>query len=364
MHTALKNLWASVAIDAGAVLDRDRSGAGDLTLETSGLRPVDRSRPSDLTPAGGMAPPQLATLTVTPSSLAATARLPPATRKPAFTAVPRRALAAGAARAAGRRRWGESRGRRLAAAGDGAPPGDEDCKVIVEKSGATVFSFVDPTEALAEEVKALAAEVTPLLKGVSVTVVGDNGDINVKLAELLAPLFEYVPLSTRAIFEQLTSSSVESVLAEEGWPAVAGVEAVVAENLADSVRTAVATLGGGQGAAARGDVWRFLFGHVCVWVEEVAAPGEAEVVEERPQNDAYAQAEVQVKVVAGREPGEVAAEALPQVLSAMKALLQREDDAPGLDLAGKKLLYIKLGIRGDWPDIMPPEWQPDDAPAA
>eukprot|EP00873_Tetraselmis_striata_P001538 jgi/Tetstr1/421802/TSEL_012705.t1 len=45
-------LWASVAIDAGAVLDRDRSGAGDLTLETSGLRPADRSRPSDLTLAG------------------------------------------------------------------------------------------------------------------------------------------------------------------------------------------------------------------------------------------------------------------------------------------------------------------------
>eukprot|EP00873_Tetraselmis_striata_P004622 jgi/Tetstr1/424886/TSEL_015381.t1 len=52
MHAALKNLWASVAIEPGAVLDRDRSGVGDLTLETSGLRPADRSRPSDLTLAG------------------------------------------------------------------------------------------------------------------------------------------------------------------------------------------------------------------------------------------------------------------------------------------------------------------------
>eukprot|EP00873_Tetraselmis_striata_P038529 jgi/Tetstr1/458793/TSEL_045177.t1 len=52
MHTALKNLWASVAIEAGAVLDRGRSEVGDLTLETSGLRPADRSRPSDLTLAG------------------------------------------------------------------------------------------------------------------------------------------------------------------------------------------------------------------------------------------------------------------------------------------------------------------------
>eukprot|EP00873_Tetraselmis_striata_P011370 jgi/Tetstr1/431634/TSEL_021164.t1 len=52
LHTALKNLWAFVAIEAGSVLDRDRSGVGDLTLETSGMCPADRSRPSDLTLAG------------------------------------------------------------------------------------------------------------------------------------------------------------------------------------------------------------------------------------------------------------------------------------------------------------------------
>eukprot|EP00873_Tetraselmis_striata_P019699 jgi/Tetstr1/439963/TSEL_003029.t1 len=43
-----------MGIEAGAVLDRDRSGVGDLTLETSGLTAdeADRSRPSDLTLAG------------------------------------------------------------------------------------------------------------------------------------------------------------------------------------------------------------------------------------------------------------------------------------------------------------------------
>eukprot|EP00873_Tetraselmis_striata_P021296 jgi/Tetstr1/441560/TSEL_029789.t1 len=60
LHTALKNLWAFVAIEAGSVLDRDRSGVGDLTLETSGMRPADRSRPSDLTLAGGRAAVELA----------------------------------------------------------------------------------------------------------------------------------------------------------------------------------------------------------------------------------------------------------------------------------------------------------------
>eukprot|EP00873_Tetraselmis_striata_P045071 jgi/Tetstr1/465335/TSEL_010021.t1 len=48
MHTALKNMWPSVAIEAGAVLDQNRSGVvGDLTLEASELRPADRSRPPD-----------------------------------------------------------------------------------------------------------------------------------------------------------------------------------------------------------------------------------------------------------------------------------------------------------------------------
>ena len=26
--------------------------------------------------------------------------------------------------------------------------------------------------------------------------------------------------------------------------------------------------------------------------------------------------------------------------------------------AGKKALYVKLGCRGDWPEIMPPGWAP------
>eukprot|EP00873_Tetraselmis_striata_P004269 jgi/Tetstr1/424533/TSEL_015061.t1 len=45
MHAAFKYLWASMATEAGAVFDWDRSGVGDLTLETSGLlRPTDCSR--------------------------------------------------------------------------------------------------------------------------------------------------------------------------------------------------------------------------------------------------------------------------------------------------------------------------------
>lgn len=43
-----ENLWAYEAIEAGVVLDRDRSEAVDLTLVTSGLRLANRSRQTEL----------------------------------------------------------------------------------------------------------------------------------------------------------------------------------------------------------------------------------------------------------------------------------------------------------------------------
>lgn len=34
------------------------------------------------------------------------------------------------------------------------------------------------------------------------------------------------------------------------------------------------------------------------------------------------------------------------------------------DIATGKKLYIKMGCRGDWPKLQPPDWQPPDANAA
>lgn len=182
---------------------------------------------------------------------------------------------------------------------------------------------------------------------------GDNTELNARLAELLAPLLEYAPLATNSVMEQFTGQTVQAMLEAEGWDSVGVLEAVVMEQLAANVRTVVSTLGGGGGAAARTACWRHFFGHLCVWIEEMAEPGATEVVQDRPQDDAYAQAEVQVKVMAGHDPAELALEALEQVLGGMKALLKAEDESPGMDLAGKKLLYIKLGARGWLPTLMP-----------
>ena len=45
-----------------------------------------------------------------------------------------------------------------------------------------------------------------------------------------------------------------------------------------------------------------------------------------------------------------------QAVPALMNLLEKDDQ-----MAKGKLLYVKLGCRGDWPDIQPPEWQPPDA---
>ena len=41
----------------------------------------------------------------------------------------------------------------------------------------------------------------------------------------------------------------------------------------------------------------------------------------------------------------------------MKVVAKQDDIAMG------KKLYMKLGCRGDWPKLMPPDWQPPDAVA-
>ena len=47
------------------------------------------------------------------------------------------------------------------------------------------------------------------------------------------------------------------------------------------------------------------------------------------------------------------------MMEAVETLLRSEAKQP-TDLPFRKALYIKLGCRGDWPTIMPPDWNPDE----
>ncbi|KAF2577435.1 hypothetical protein F2Q68_00005950 [Brassica cretica] len=93
--------------------------------------------------------------------------------------------------------------------------------------------------------------------------------------------------------------SFSSRILAEGEDYVAEAESSVLESLSSHVRTVVSTLGGKHGAVGRADKWRHLYAGFTVW---------------------------------------------------MKNQLKKK--------RGKKSPYIRLGCRGDWPNIKPWGWDP------
>ena len=62
--------------------------------------------------------------------------------------------------------------------------------------------------------------------------------------------------------------SPDQIINEEGLAGLGGTEAVVLGSLSTQIRSCIATCGGGGGAAARGDCWRYLFGFITIWLGE------------------------------------------------------------------------------------------------
>jgi hypothetical protein len=71
---------------------------------------------------------------------------------------------------------------------------------------------------------------------------------------------------------------------------------------------------------------------------------------------------VQVDNLAASQHDEAwVAETVKATLQATKQVLEQgAAGAAGGTLAGKKSLYLRLGARGDWPNLMPPGWDPDN----
>ncbi|EYU43714.1 hypothetical protein ABFS82_01G109400 [Erythranthe guttata] len=197
-----------------------------------------------------------------------------------------------------------------------------------------------------------------LFKGTSIFLVGDSTDINHKIARELAVGLGYTPLSTKELLEAYSKQSIDSWVGEEGSDAVAEAECAILESLSSQARTVVATLGGSHGAATRPDKWRHLYAGFTVWLSQSQATDEEsakeEAIAEKMKIKGYSNAEVVVKV-SGWDPtySKTVAQAS---LSALKRLLLSNKNLPG-----KKSLYIRLGSRGDWPDIKPPAWDPSSS---
>ncbi|KAL2545450.1 putative inactive shikimate kinase like 2 [Forsythia ovata] len=93
-----------------------------------------------------------------------------------------------------------------------------------------------------------------------------------------------------------------------------------------------------------------------IWLSQSEATDEEEAQEEARRHfqnglQGYSNAEVVVKL--GGWNANYSKAVAQASLSALKRLILSDRNLPG-----KKSLYIRLGCRGDWPDIKPPGWDP------
>jgi shikimate kinase len=113
------------------------------------------------------------------------------------------------------------------------------------------------------------------LRGTSLVVVGDAHALNETVVRVLATRLGYTPLLLGAMIEQLAGQGWPALLQAEGAASLALAEAQILEQLSTQGRTCVATVGGGQGAAARSAVWRHLHGAFAIWLDAGADAADA-----------------------------------------------------------------------------------------
>ncbi|OVA02872.1 Shikimate kinase/Threonine synthase-like 1 [Macleaya cordata] len=229
---------------------------------------------------------------------------------------------------------------------------DEDQLVVSLKKHDPDLKWPD----FVESWESLTAGIVPILKGTSIYIVGDSAEINQKVAKELGAGIGYTPLNTRDLLEAFAKQPIDSWVMTEGMDSVAEAESAVLESLSSHVRAVVATLGGPYGAAQRTDKWRHLYSGFTIWLSQSEATDEDSAKEEvqrdiQDGSKAYSNAEVVVKI--GEWDPTLAQPVAQACLSALKRLILADKKLPG-----KKNLYIRLGCRGDWPNIKPPGWDP------
>lgn len=206
---------------------------------------------------------------------------------------------------------------------------------------------------IVESWESLIVGAAQLLKGTSIYIVGNSTEINQKVARELAVGLGYTPVNTKDLMESFAKQTIDSWATADGSDSVSDAESAIFESLSSHVRAVVATLGE-HGAAERADKWRHLYSGFTVWLSLSEATDSAK---EEAQKDvqegsqAYSNADVVVKL--GAWSADHAKAVAQASLSALKRLILSDKKLPG-----KKSLYIRLGCRGDWPNIKPPGWDP------
>ncbi|XP_022876905.1 probable inactive shikimate kinase like 2, chloroplastic [Olea europaea var. sylvestris] len=202
--------------------------------------------------------------------------------------------------------------------------------------------------------ESLTAGVAQLLRGTSIYLVGKSTEINHKTARELAVGLGYTPLNTKEILESYSKEIIDSWVASQGCDVVAEAETAILESLSSHAQVVVSTLGRKHGAAERPNKWQHLFAGFTIWLSQSEATDEESAKEETRRHlqdglQGYSNAEVVVKL--GGWDTNYSKAVAQTSLSAIKHLILSDKNLPG-----KKSLYIRLGCRGDWPDIKPLGW--------
>nr|VDC98485.1 unnamed protein product [Brassica oleracea] len=142
-------------------------------------------------------------------------------------------------------------------------------------------------------------------------------------------------LNNALLLERFSKQTIDFWILAEGEDYVAEAESSVLESLSSHVRTVVSTLGGKHGAVGRADKWRHLYSGFTVWVSQTEATGQFSL--HAREGD---------WLFKRRRGGEAPSLGPNQLIILDKGL------------PGKKSPYIRLGCRGDWPNIKPWGWDP------
>ncbi|BDA45154.1 Shikimate kinase [Coccomyxa sp. Obi] len=132
-------------------------------------------------------------------------------------------------------------------------------------------------DVLTKDLEALAAEVTPLLNGTCLYLIGMMGSGKSTVGNLVASLLGYQILDVDGLIQDKTGRSVPQIFAEEGEQSFRDLETQVLQELMTTKDAVVST---GGGAVIREENWGYMSQGVVIWLT-----GPAELLSRRALQD-------------------------------------------------------------------------------
>ncbi|CAL8469084.1 g8625 [Coccomyxa elongata] len=147
----------------------------------------------------------------------------------------------------------------------------------IKAAAETYHESLPDQDVLTEHLDALSAQVSPLLNGTCLYLVGMMGSGKSTVGKLVATLLGYQILDVDSLIQDQTGRSVPQIFAEEGEQAFRDLESKVLQELMTTKDAVVST---GGGAVMREENWGYMSQGVVIWLT-----GPAELLSRRALQD-------------------------------------------------------------------------------